>query len=139
MKTQSIFDLASRLRDAGNAYIVSELEQAGLTDIAPSHGIVLQQLFASGPLNMSDLARNARRSKSTLTVLVAKLEKAGYVERMPDSEDSRGIKVRLTQKGLGLKPAFHSISEGLQNIILKNLTEEEATRLEELLAKCLAS
>ena len=58
MKTQCIFDLASRLRDAGNAYIVSELEQAGLTDIAPSHGIVLQQLFKARGLFFRKVFQN---------------------------------------------------------------------------------
>lgn len=139
MKHQAILNYASRLREAGNAFIVGELEKAGLKDIAPSHGIVLHLLFEAGELNMSELAAQARRTKSTLTTLVTKLERHGYVERIPDPEDSRGVRVRLTDKGKALEPAFLSISDGLQNIILSRLTAQEAEELERLLAKCVES
>ena len=85
---------------------------------------------------MSELALHARRTKSTLTALVAKLERNGYVERLPDPRDSRGVRVRLTAKGAALRPAFDAISDGLQKRILSKLTEEEAQQLERLLAKC---
>ncbi len=136
MKHQAILNYASRLREAGNAFILDELEKVGLKDIAPSHGIVMHLLFEAGELNMSELALRARRTKSTLTTLVTKLEKSGYVERLPDPTDSRGVKVRLTDKGKSLKPAFIAISDGLQNLILSKLTEDEAAQLEKLLAKC---
>ena len=136
MKHQAILNYASRLREAGNAFILDELEKVGLKDIAPSHGIVMHLLFEAGELNMSQLALRARRTKSTLTTLVTKLEKSGYVERLPDPTDSRGVKVRLTDKGKSLEPAFIAISDGLQNLILSKLTEDEAVQLESLLAKC---
>lgn len=136
MKHQAILNYASRLREAGNAFILDELEKVGLKDIAPSHGIVMHLLFEAGELNMSELALRARRTKSTLTTLVTKLEKSGYVERLPDPTDSRGVKVRLTDKGKSLKPAFIAISDGLQDLILSKLTEDEAAQLEKLLAKC---
>lgn len=136
MKQLAIFNYASRLREIGNTFILAELEKAGLRDIAPSHGDVLSQLLTCDSRNMSELALHAHRTKSTVTTLVTKLEKNGYVERIPDPEDSRGVKVRLTEKGLALKPAFDAISEGLQGIITARLSEEEALKLEQLLAAC---
>ena len=136
MKQQAIFNYASRLREIGNAFILAELEKAGMKDIAPSHGDILAQLLHCESRNMSELAQHAHRTKSTVTVLVGKLERNGYVERIPDPEDSRGIKVRLTEKGRALKPAFDSISSGLNSLILSRLTEEEAGQLEHLLKKC---
>ena len=136
MKHQAILNYASQLRELGNAYILAELEKAGLRDIAPSHGSVLHQLLEKDECNMSELALHARRTKSTLTALVTKLEHGGYVERLPDPLDSRGVKVRLTDKGKSLKPTFDVISDGLQAFILSKLTEDEAEQLERLLAKC---
>ena len=136
MKHQPILYYASRLREVGNNFILAELAKAGLNDIAPSHGDILAQLLAAESLNMSDLAMHAHRTKSTVTALVTKLEKTGYVERIPDLGDSRGVKVRLTEKGKALKPAFDNISEGLQRLILSKITEEEARLLECLLKKC---
>ncbi|WP_077072552.1 MarR family winged helix-turn-helix transcriptional regulator [Mailhella massiliensis] len=136
MKQLAIFNYASRLREIGNTFILAELEKAGLRDIAPSHGDVLGQLLTCDSRNMSELAFHAHRTKSTVTALVTKLEKNGYVERIPDPEDSRGVKVRLTEKGRALKPAFDAISKGLQAIITDRLSEEEALKLEQLLAAC---
>lgn len=136
MKHQAILNCASRLREAGNAFILAELKKVGLHDIAPSHGDILSQLLTCESRNMSELAGHAHRTKSTVTTLVTKLEKSGYVERIPDPEDSRGVKVRLTDKGRSLKPAFNAISDGLQQLVLSRLTEEEAEELERLLKKC---
>ncbi|WP_294556664.1 MarR family transcriptional regulator [uncultured Mailhella sp.] len=136
MKHLAIFNYASRLREIGNTFILAELEKAGLRDIAPSHGDVLGQLLTCDSRNMSELALHAHRTKSTITALVTKLEKNGYVERIPDPDDSRGVKVRLTEKGRALKPAFDAISDGLQAMISERLSEDEARNLESLLAMC---
>ena len=136
MKYLAIFTHASRLREAGNTFILAELEKAGLHGIVPSHGDILHQLLARDELNMKDLALNAHRTKSTVTTLVSKLEQEGYVERLTDPEDARGVKVRLTDKGRALQPAFDSISKGLQELITARLTSAEAQKLEELLSKC---
>ena len=127
MKYSAIFSHASRLRESGNRFILAELEKVGLSDIAPSHGEAC---------NMSELAKQVHRTKSTVTALVEKLERNGYVLRIPDPEDSRGVLVRLTDKGRALEPAFEAISNGLQRLITDRLSEEEAALLDRLLDKC---
>ena len=125
----SIFSDAAKLRDKGNAYILASLDRVGLKGIVPSHGDVMVQLFTKGACNMGDLARSVKRSKSTVTVLVDKLEKAGYVQKQCDPKDSR-------EKGLELEPIFEEISEGLNRLISENLTEEEIKTLGRLIRKC---
>lgn len=137
MRHLAIFRNASRLREAGNAFILAELAREGLTGIAPSHGDILAQLLACESRNMGELARKTGRSKSTVTALVAKLEQNGYVERRPDPDDSRGVRVRLTPKGRALQPAFERISEGLERLVTSRLTAEEARQFDALLEKCL--
>ena len=98
MRYRAIFFYASRLRDEGNRLIIGALKEAGLTDIAPSHGDILAHLLAGGPCHMGVLARRIRRTRSTMTALVEKLERAGYVERRPDPADARGVLVCLTDR-----------------------------------------
>lgn len=136
MTYSAIFSHASRLREMGNRFILAELEKAGLADLAPSHGDVLAHLLGCEACNMSDLAKRVCRTKSTATTLVEKLERHGYVERLPDPSDSRGVLVRLTVTGRALEPTFKAISSGLQELIAQRLNEEEAELLERLLAKC---
>lgn len=137
MTYSAIFSHASRLREMGNRFILAELGKAGLTDLAPSHGDVLVHLLACETCNMSDLAKRIRRTKSTVTTLVEKLERNGYVERLPDPADSRGVLVRLTGQGRALEPAFTAISSGLHELLAQRLSDEEAALLERLLAKCI--
>lgn len=85
---------------------------------------------------MSELARRIGRTKSTTTVLVRKLEQAGYVQRESNAADARGVLLSLTEQGLALEPAFGAISDALDSYIRERLTEAEMHQLETLLARC---
>ena len=100
------------------------------------HVSCLYYLSQCGGLTASELCERCEEDKAAVSRSLDYLEKNGYVERIPDPEDSRGVKVRLTEKGRALKPAFDAISKGLQAIITDRLSEEEALKLEQLLAAC---
>ncbi len=131
-----IFHYVSRLHKKGHAYIVQELERAGMTGVVPSHGDILARLFARESCTMSELARLIGRSKSTSTVLVEKLERHGYVQRVQNPEDLRSLKVRLTDKGRAFRPAVERISSGLNALLEERLSSKELDELERLLARC---
>ena len=136
MQYRSIFAYASRLRSLGNAIIVAGLNERGVEGIVPSHGDIVHVLLRVGSCSMSELARRIGRTKSTATVLVRKLEQAGYVQREPNAADARGVRISLTEQGRAREPAFLEISDRLESCIRERLTDEEAARLEALLAKC---
>lgn len=136
MQYRSIFAYASRLRSLGNDLIVEGLRQRGVEGIVPSHGDIVHVLLHTESCSMSELARRIGRTKSTVTVLVRKLEQAGYVQREQDAADARGVRISLTARGRALEPAFREISDRLESLIRERLSDDEAARLEELLAKC---
>lgn len=138
MNNSMVFSYAARLRKMGYDYILSELGNAGLVDIVPSHGEILLYLLEAGTLRMGELTRKVRRTKSTVTVLVAKLARAGYVERRPDPADSRSTLVSLTEKGQNLRPAFEAISDGLDNMLRQRLSDGELAELSSLLKKAVS-
>jgi len=84
---------------------------------------------------MKDIADKIHRTRPTVTVLVDKLEKLGYIKREISQEDSRYTYIVLTKKGQDFKPIFEKISKDLNNILYKNLTEQESNILENLLQK----
>ena len=45
------------------------------------------------------MAQNAHVTKQTMGELVDHLEKHGYVQRVPDPEDRRATRIRLTKRG----------------------------------------
>lgn len=57
------------------------------------------QRIAPGGSRLTDLAEAAQMSKQTIGSIVDQLERAGYVERVPDPADARARLVTVTPKG----------------------------------------
>lgn len=125
--------LIARIRDHVNKRIVQELEQHDVTGIVPSHGDILMFLYREDSLSIKMLAERVHRTQPTVTVLVNKLEKLGYVERSKSAEDSRVTLIRLTEQGRQLKPIFEQVSETIQEMVYGGMTDEQAEQLESLL------
>ena len=132
---QDTISLISRIRENANKFICKELKTSGITGIVPSHGDIMAVLFKSHKCTMKELAANIRRTKATLTVLVDKLEKIGYVKREKSSQDSRVTYITLTKKGLDLKPVFEDISKKLNNLVFTDISEKEGETLHKILEK----
>ena len=84
------------------AHLEPELEEAlaehGLT--RPSYLVLLALRAADGEqLSQRDLMASVRRTSGTLSVRLARLERAGYVSRERDPDDRRGAIVTLTDRG----------------------------------------
>src|SRR4051795_4745829 len=84
------------------AHLEPELEEAldehGLT--RPSYLVLLALLDADERrLTQRDLMASVQRTSGTLSVRLARLERAGYVERERDPDDRRGAIVTLTDRG----------------------------------------
>lgn len=68
---------------------------AGTSDITPSQTRLMAQIDPDGT-RVVTLAARARTTKQSAAFLVDQLERAGYVERVPDPADGRAKLVRLT-------------------------------------------
>jgi DNA-binding MarR family transcriptional regulator len=125
--------LISRIREKANRLIVSELEDHGIKGIVPSHGDILNVLFAEKRCTMNELARKIHRTKPNVTVLIEKLVEVGYVRKEKSSVDNRVTYITLTDKGESLRPVFLSISAKLNKVLYGRLSSEEAESLEKML------
>lgn len=70
---------------------------AGITDITLAQARIAARIAPDGS-RVSDLAERARVTKQSAASLVEQLEKAEYVERVPDPTDGRARLVRLTPR-----------------------------------------
>ncbi|WP_373838763.1 MarR family winged helix-turn-helix transcriptional regulator [Methanospirillum sp.] len=132
MKGNAVYQM-SRLLERTNQFIIKELENKGINDIVPSHGDILYQLFQDEPLTMQEISKRIHRTKSTVTILVKKLEDKGYIERQKNEEDSRSTLISLTEKGRALHPIFEEISENLQERLYGGYSRGQVIMFEELL------
>lgn len=131
----AILSLISKIHEKGNRFIIEELKNNGVEGLVPSHGDILVCLYKNNKMTMKDIANCIHRTKPTVTVLVDKLEKLGYLKRAASDKDSRSTYVILTQKGENFKATFDQISNNLNKMLNKNLSENEVKLLEELLNK----
>ena len=132
-----MLSLASKIHEKGIRFIIEELKNNGAEGLAPSHGDILVCLYQNGKMTMKDIADYIHRTKPTVTVLVDKLEKLGYLKREASDKDNRYTYVILTQKGKDFKTTFEKISEKLNKMLYKNLSLEESELIEKLLRKVL--
>ena len=131
--------LTSRIREIGNEFIISKLKQNGYGELSPSHGDILVVLYKYKKLNMKEISEKIHRTKATLSVLTDKLEKLELVKREKSLDDTRNTYIVLTKKGKDLEPVFNEISKELNNLLYKNLSDEEADLLDSLLKKMLTA
>lgn len=129
--------LISKIKEKGNRFITEQLQQNGINGLVPSHGDILVVLYQYEKLTMKDIADKIHRTKPTVTVLVDKLEKLGFVKREKSDKDSRVTYIMLTQKGYEFQPVFEKISSDLNSLLYKNLTDEESELIDKLLEKML--
>ena len=133
----AILSLISKIHEKGNRFIIEELKNNGAEGLVPSHGDILVCLYKNGKMTMKDIANCIHRTKPTVTVLVDKLEKLGYLKREASNEDNRSTNIVLTQKGEDFQTTFEKISKNLNEMLYKNLSPEESELMEKLLRKVL--
>ena len=132
---RNFLSLISKIHDKGNRLIIEELKRNGADGLVPSHGDILVCLYQNDKMTMKEIADKINRTRPTVTVLVDKLEKLGYLQRKISQKDSRYTYIVLTKKGKDFKPVFEKISNKLNDMLYKNLSKDESDILENLLQK----
>lgn len=115
----------SSIKGQAYRFITEELRAHLVQGIAPSHGGILSALYEDGKLPMRALAKRIGRDKSTVTALVDKLIRRGYVKKEKGEEDRRQNFIVLTKKGRDLEPVFDKISRKLIRRVYKDVSQEE--------------
>ena len=132
-KTRQIIRSIGGIHDSIHRFISGYIEECEKECLVPSHGELLTARFSGREFTMGDLAREIRKTKPTVTVLVEKLVRCGYVTRERDARDGRISYIRLTEKGWGLEPVLEDILGFLEKSFFSGFTVQEKNNLEELL------
>jgi MarR family transcriptional regulator, organic hydroperoxide resistance regulator len=133
--TDNIISLMSAIRENSNKLIVREMAGRNIKGLVTSHGDILMALFEKKVLTMKEIAGRIERDKSTVTALIGKLIKFGYVKKESDPQDSRVVLVALTEKGKNLRPDFDDISNKLLSTVYKGISDNEKKTVSAILNK----
>ncbi|MBO4521381.1 MAG: MarR family transcriptional regulator [Alphaproteobacteria bacterium] len=106
------------------------LEKIGLTY---TQYIVMMTLWQFGDMSVKEIGGKVYLDSGTLTPVIKKLEKSGFVKRQRVTEDERFVKIILTDKGLKLKEKASSIPQALKGSVY--LSYDEVKTLYTLLNK----
>ena len=101
-------------------------------DIGLSQARVFQRIDPAGS-RLAELAEAAQVSKQTVGSIVDQLERAGYVERLPDPSDGRARLVRLTPPAEAPVPTARSEEARIEAEWEAHLGAERMAQLREAL------
>ena len=104
-------------------------------DLTYTQYIVMMYFWERERSNVKDIGKTLLLDSSTLTPLLKKLEKKGYISRVRSTIDERNLEVAITDKGKKLKSKALSIPEKMGKCI--DLSEEETITLYSLIYKVL--
>jgi DNA-binding MarR family transcriptional regulator len=102
----------------------------------------LSALRIAGPphrLSPTRLGKGLMLSSAGITSRIDRLERRGFVRRLPDPDDRRGVIVELTDEGLNVVDAAVAALTNSDRELLERLDQDEVKQLEGLLRKFLAA
>jgi DNA-binding MarR family transcriptional regulator len=102
------------------------LEALGLYRGQPS---VLQALWEQEGLMHTELARRVQVQPATITKMLQRMEKTGFVERRPDPDDQRVSRVYLTEAGRAVRADVHQVWRRLEEEAFAGFTYDEQVLL----------
>jgi DNA-binding MarR family transcriptional regulator len=104
-------------------------------------GITLRQMFYLETIALldkptfSDLAEHLQVTPPSVSAIVKKLIRLGFVSKQQAPEDGRMYLLSLTERGLRFNNLHNEVHQILAKRIIQNLTKEEIEELAELLSK----
>ena len=104
-------------------------------DLTYTQYIVMMYFWEQKQSNVKDLGDVMLLDSSTLTPLLKKLEKKGYLKRVRSTVDERNLSITLTKEGERLKEKAVDIPEKIKKCI--NISDEEIKKLYALIYKIL--
>ena len=99
------------------------------------HGSYLQEICARPGISQEQLAASICINKSNVARQAAALEEAGFIERRPCGKDKRIMRLYPTEKTLALLPEIDRIMDSWQELLTRDLSEQEQALLEAMLEK----
>ena len=119
---------------AMEARVFEALAAAGYDDFTPAQARVFQRI-APGGSRLTDLAEQASITKQSAGFLVDQLERAGYVQRVPDPSDARARLVRIANRGHQAIPLAAKIVSEVEAQWTEHLGKRRMGQLREILAR----
>lgn len=135
---QGIF-LTAKIHTLSERILAKIFKKYDLAEINPAQCRIFFALWQEDDISIRELARRTSLEKSTLTSMLDRLEKNGYVCRIPSKEDRRKIIIGLTKKSRSLQDVYLRIAEEKTCTFYKGFTAKEMDKFEGYLRRILGN
>lgn len=132
----NIFMILSRLAHVCGYQSMIKMRGTGIN---PGQAGILFMLMKHGTMSQKDLAKNLHIKAPSVTASLKKMEEGGLIERKVDEEDKRIIRIAITKKGEEHLIELHAMSNEMQELLCKGMTEEEIKIYKRLLVQSFAN
>ncbi len=118
-----------------SAYQKQVYEKLSNINLSIGQPKVLDFLYEHNGCMQKEIAIGCQIEPASVTSILSKMEKDGYVERVNEEGNRRSLYVYLTEKGLNTAVKVRQVMEEIEEKTLKKLTSKEREVLLELLKK----
>ena len=115
------------------------LRENDMADLEGARGRIIFALWGKDGVPIKTLCEKTSLDKSTLTGIIDRLERNGYIERKPSETDKRSTLILLTGKEQEFANHVHKVSDQMNTIFYKGFTDEEITQFESMLERILVN
>ncbi|MBP5520486.1 MAG: MarR family transcriptional regulator [Treponema sp.] len=113
------------------------LRENGMADLEGARGRIIFALWGKNGVPIKTLCEKTSLDKSTLTGIIDRLERDGYIERRPSETDKRSTLIFLTGKEKEFANHIQKVSAVMNNIFYKGFSDEEIVQFDSLLERIL--
>lgn len=94
-------------------------------DMNRSSAGVLFMLHKRKTMSQKELAKRLNVTAPSITSMIQKMEKSGYITRRTDEQDQRVMRLSLTEKGESLVQSVIDVSDRMEQILSEGMSLEE--------------
>ena len=113
------------------------LRQNNMSDLEGARGRIIFALWGKDGVPIKTLCEKTSLDKSTLTGIIDRLERDGYIKRKPSQIDKRSTLICLTGKEQEFARHVQKVSNQMNNIFYKGFSDEEIMQFEDMLGRIL--
>lgn len=116
--------LISKIHQLGGRIFSKMLKEYEL-ELNPAQGRIMFVLWQKDGIPIQELAKETSLGKSTLTSMLDRLEKQGYIKRISSPADRRTILIKRTKKDEAYQEDYIKVSADIGKVFYKGFADNE--------------
>ena len=131
--------LISKIKQISGRIFDKKLKKHDINDLNTAQGRIIFSLWKHDNVPISELVKQTALGKTTLSSMLDRLEKSGYIITKPDKSDKRKTRISLSGKSQAIKDRHEAVSREMTELFYEGLSEAEIDEFEKTLRYILSN